>query len=149
HALKKWGTMSLADVIQPAIALAEKGYAVSPTLAEALEVEKDNLGKWDTTKAVFFKDGEPLKAGDPLVMKDLAASMKLIAEQGSDAFYKGAIADQIVQEMSKHQGLISKEDLANYKVAEREPVTGDYRGYQIVSMPPPSSGGIHIIQMLN
>ena len=149
HALKKWGTMSLADVIQPAIALAEKGYAVSPTLAEALEVEKDNLGKWDTTKAVFFKDGEPLKAGDPLVMKDLAASMKMIAEQGSDAFYKGAIADQIVQEMSKHQGLISKEDLANYKVVEREPVTGEYRGYQVVSMPPPSSGGIHIIQMLN
>ncbi|MGO1767614.1 MAG: gamma-glutamyltransferase, partial [Advenella sp.] len=149
HALKKWGTMSLADVIQPAIALAENGYAVSPTLAEALEVEKDNLGKWDSTKAIFFKDGEPLKAGDKLVMKDLAASMKMLAEQGSDAFYKGAIADQIVQEMSKHKGLISKEDLANYKVMEREPVTGEYRGYKIVSMPPPSSGGIHIIQMLN
>lgn len=149
HALKKWGTMPLAEVMQPAIALAEKGYAVSPTLAEALAVEKDNLGKWENTKAIFFKDGEPLKAGEQLVMKDLANSMKMIAEQGSDAFYKGAIAEQIVQEMSKHQGLISKEDLANYKVVEREPVTGDYRGYKVVSMPPPSSGGIHIIQMLN
>lgn len=149
HALKKWGTMPLAEVMQPAIALAEKGYAVSPTLAEALAVEKDNLGKWENTKAIFFKDDEPLKAGEQLVMKDLANSMKMIAEQGSDAFYKGAIAEQIVQEMSKHQGLISKEDLANYKVVEREPVTGEYRGYKVVSMPPPSSGGIHIIQMLN
>src|SRR5690606_12577981 len=109
HALKKWGTMPLAEVIQPAIALAEKGYTVSPTLAEALAVEKDNLGKWENTKAIFFKDDEPLKAGEQLVMKDLANSMKMIAEQGSDAFYKGAIAEQIVQEMSKHQGLISKE----------------------------------------
>ena len=149
HALEKWGTLPLADVIQPAIDLAEKGYPVSPTLAEALAVEKDNLGKWDTTKAIFFKDGEPMKAGDQLVMKDLANSMRLIAKEGKDAFYKGAIADQIVQEMSKHGGLITKEDLANYKVVEREPVTGDYRGYQVVSMPPPSSGGIHIIQMLN
>ncbi len=149
HALEKWGTLPLADVIQPAIDLAEKGYPVSPTLAEALAVEKDNLGKWDTTKAIFFKDGEPMKAGDQLVMKDLANSMRLIAKEGKDAFYKGAIADQIVQEMGKHGGLITKEDLANYKVVEREPVTGDYRGYQVVSMPPPSSGGIHIIQMLN
>lgn len=149
HALKKWGSMPLEQVIQPAIDLAENGYIVSNALAENLAATKESLGKWDTTKAIFFKDGEPLKAGDLLAQKDLAASMRLIAKEGAAAFYQGAIADQIVEEMAKHDGLITKEDLANYKVVEREPVKGTYRGYEVVSMPPPSSGGIHVIQILN
>lgn len=149
HALKKWGSMPLEQVIQPAIELAENGYIVSNSLAENLAATKESLGKWDTTKAIFFRDGEPLKAGDLLVQKDLAESMRLIAKEGADAFYKGKIADQIVAEMGKHDGLITKEDLANYKVVERQPVKGTYRGYEVVSMPPPSSGGIHVIQMLN
>ncbi|NLY33626.1 MAG: gamma-glutamyltransferase [Alcaligenaceae bacterium] len=149
HALKKWGSMPLEQVIQPAIDLAENGYIVSSSLAENLAATKESLGKWETTKAIFFKDGEPLKAGDLLAQKDLAESMRLIAKDGGDAFYKGKIADLIVEEMGKHDGLITKEDLANYKVVEREPVKGTYRGYEVVSMPPPSSGGIHVIQMLN
>ncbi|GAA4410803.1 gamma-glutamyltransferase [Advenella faeciporci] len=149
HALKKWGSMPLEQVIQPAIDLAENGYIVSNALAENLAATKESLGKWDTTKAIFFKEGEPLKAGDLLAQKDLAASMRLIAKEGAAAFYQGAIADQIVEEMAKHDGLITKEDLANYKVVEREPVKGTYRGYEVVSMPPPSSGGIHVIQILN
>lgn len=149
HALKKWGSMSLEQVIQPAIDLAENGYIVSNALAENLAATKESLGKWDTTKAIFFKEGEPLKAGDLLAQKDLAASMRLIAKEGAAAFYQGAIADQIVEEMAKYDGLITKEDLANYKVVEREPVKGTYRGYEVVSMPPPSSGGIHVIQILN
>ncbi|WP_028357288.1 gamma-glutamyltransferase [Brackiella oedipodis] len=149
HALKKWGTMKLADVMQPAIELAEKGFRVSATLADALANSTDHLGKWDNTKAIFYKNGEPLKMGDKLVMTQLAKSLKLIAKNGSDAFYKGPIAKAIVDEMAKHEGLITQEDLANYKVVERQPVSAEYRGYQVVTMPPPSSGGIHIIQMLN
>ena len=149
HAQSQWGSLPLAQVLQPAIELAEQGYEVSPTLGKLLHVEKDNLGQWPSTKAIFFKDDAPLQAGDKLVQKDLAASLKLIAEQGPDAFYKGAIADEIVRDQAAHDGLITKEDLANYQAVEREVVRGTYKGYEIVSMPPPSSGGIHIIQMLN
>ncbi|WP_137937602.1 gamma-glutamyltransferase [Chitinivorax sp. B] len=149
HALKRWGTMSLAEVIAPSIKLAEEGMVVSPTLAKMMEVERDNLGKWDSTREIFFKDGRPLQVGDKLVQKDLAKSLKLIAKEGSKAFYEGPIADQIVAEMQKHGGLISKADLKQYKVAERAPVSGNYRGYKVVSMPPPSSGGTHIVQILN
>lgn len=148
-ALAQWGSLPLAEVMQPAIELAEKGYEVSPTMAKLLQVEKDNLSKWPTTKAIFFDGDEPLATGATLVQKNLAKSLKLIAEEGADAFYKGAIADEIVRDQEAHDGLITKEDLANYEAVEREVVRGDYRGYEIVSMPLPSSGGIHIVQMLN
>jgi len=149
YALKKYGTMRLSDVIAPAITLAEQGYRVSPTLAAFLAAEKDHLGQWNASRAIFFKNGHPLRVGDKLVQKDLAQSLKLISEQGASAFYEGAIAQKIIAEMHLHHGLICAADLKNYKVLEREPVVGTYRGYQVVSMPPPSSGGVHIIQMLN
>lgn len=148
-ALEQWGSLPLADVMQPAIELAEQGYEVSPTMAKLLQVEKDNLGKWPSTKAIFFDGDEPLALGDTLIQKNLAESLKLIAQEGADAFYKGAIADEIVRDQEAHDGLITKEDLASYEAIEREVVRGDYRGYEIVSMPLPSSGGIHIVQMLN
>ena len=149
HALKRWGTKRLADLIAPSIKLAEDGFAVSPTLAKMLAVEKDHLGQWASTRAVFFKGGAPLKAGDRLVQKDLAKSLQLIARHGSKVFYRGEIGDRIVAEMAQHGGLIDRDDLKNYTVEERAPVRGDYRGYTVVSMPPPSSGGTHIIQILN
>lgn len=149
YALQKWGSMSLAQVLAPAIQLAEKGFTVGPILANTLKTEKDNLAQWPQTKAIFFKDGEPLQEGDLLVQKDLAASLKLIAKEGSKAFYEGDIAKKIVAEMEKHQGLISLDDLKGYKVIERQPIEGEYRGYKVVTMPPPSSGGIHLVQMLN
>ncbi|WP_343583706.1 gamma-glutamyltransferase [Herbaspirillum sp.] len=149
HALAKYGTMKLSQVMQPAIELAEKGYTVSPSLALILAAEREHLGQWESSKAIFFKDGRPLQAGEKLVQKDLAKSMRLIAKQGPSAFYEGDIAKKIVAEMDKHGGLISADDLKNYKVVERVPVTGNYRGYQVMSMPPPSSGGVHIIQMMN
>ncbi|EKX94136.1 gamma-glutamyltransferase [Aggregatibacter actinomycetemcomitans Y4] len=149
YALKKWGTMSLAKVVEPTIQLAEKGFTVGPMLAKTLKEEKDNLGKWASSKAIFFKDGEPLKEGDLLVQKDLANSLKLIAKQGAKAFYEGEIAKKIVAEMEKHQGLITMEDLKGYKAIERKPVEGEYRGFKVVTMPPPSSGGIHLVQILN
>jgi len=92
HALNKYGTMKLWEVMAPAIKLANDGYPVSPSLALILAAERDHLGQWDSSKAIFFKDGRPLKAGEKLVQKDLAKSMKLISREGASAFYEGAIA---------------------------------------------------------
>ena len=149
HALSKWGTMPLAHVLQPSIELAEKGYPVSETLAKVLQQETKNMGKWPSTTAIFWKNGAPLKAGDRLVQKDLAHSLRLIAKGGAKAFYQGEIAHKIAADMTKNGNPMTLQDLANYKVVEREPVRGTYRGYQIVTMPPPSSGGIHLVQILN
>ncbi len=149
HALSRWGSMPLARVMAPAIALADKGYPVSVTLAKTLDQEKKNMGRWPATQAVFWRNGAPLQSGQRLVQKDLAQSLRLISQQGAKAFYEGAIAQKIVAEMAPHANALSLQDLRDYKVAEREPVRGSYRGYQIVTMPPPSSGGAHLIQILN
>ena len=149
HALSRWGSMPLARVMAPAIALADKGYPVSVTLAKTLDQEKKNMGRWPATQAVFWKNGAPLQTGQRLVQKDLAQSLRLISQQGAKAFYEGAIAQKIVAEMAPHANALSLQDLRDYKVAEREPIRGSYRGYQIVTMPPPSSGGAHLIQILN
>lgn len=149
-ALEKYGTLPLNKVVQPAIKLAKQGIVVNDALADDLKTYgSEVLPNHENSKAIFWKDDEPLKKGDKLVQANLAKSLEMIAEKGPDAFYKGAIADQIAQEMSKNGGLMTKEDLANYKAVERTPISGDYRGYQVFSMPPPSSGGIHIVQILN
>lgn len=149
HALSRWGSMPLSTVMAPAIALADKGYPVSITLAKTLSQEKKNMGKWPATQAIFWKNGAPLQAGEPLVQKDLAQSLRLISQQGAKAFYQGEIAQKIAAEMAPHTNAITLQDLRDYKVVEREPVRGTYRGYQIVTMPPPSSGGAHLLQILN
>lgn len=148
-ALNKWGSMNLEQVLAPAIKLAEEGFVVSDTLAKILQAEADNLKKWPASKAIFFNGDAPLKSGERLVQKDLAQSLNKIAKEGSSAFYKGDIAKAIVAEMQKHGGMIQLQDLASYKAIERETIYGEYRGYQVVSMPPPSSGGIHLLQILN
>lgn len=149
HALKQWGTMPLGKVIAPAAALADKGFPVSETLAKILDQEKKNMGQWPATRAIFWKNGEPLKAGDALVQKDLAASLRLIGQQGARAFYQGSIAQKIAAETAPHAGAVTLADLRDYQVVERAPTTGTYRGYQVVTMPPPSSGGPHLVQILN
>ncbi|MEJ7137295.1 gamma-glutamyltransferase [Amphibiibacter pelophylacis] len=149
HALKRWGSLPLDKVMAPAIELADKGYPVSETLAKVLGQEKKTMAKSDATQAIFWRNGEPMKVGDLLVQKDLAQSMRLIAKDGASAFYTGPIGEKIVAEMAKAGGLITADDLKNYKVVERKPITGSYRGYQVVTMPPPSSGGIHLVQILN
>ena len=149
YALKKWGTMPLSKVLEPAIKLADKGFIVSDVLAQTLKEEKSTLGKWSSSKAIFFKNGEPLKSGDLLVQKDLAKSLRLIAKQGAKAFYQGEIATKIAKEMQSHGGTMTLGDLKAYKVVERQPIIGDYRGYKVVTMPPPSSGGVHLIEILN
>ncbi|ONG19246.1 gamma-glutamyltransferase, partial [Escherichia coli] len=149
-ALDKYGTMPLNKVVQPAFKLARDGFIVNDALADDLKTYgSEVLPNHENSKAIFWKEGAPLKKGDKLVQANLAKSLEMIAENGPDEFYKGTIAEQIAQEMQKNGGLITKEDLAAYKAVERTPISGDYRGYQVYSMPPPSSGGIHIVQILN
>lgn len=148
-ALRQYGTMSLKELIAPSIELAEQGFEVTPYLAQVLEASGDQLGRWPSSRAIFFNGERPLRAGEKLIQKDLAESLRLIAQQGPKAFYEGEIAKKIVAEMKNHGGMITSDDMKNYQAVERQAVTGTYRGYQVVSMPPPSSGGVHVIQMLN
>ncbi len=148
--LKKYGTISLKRALKPAIEFAEKGFLVDRELRESLIASKKRMQASKASMEIFFKeDGEPYEVGELLIQKDLARSLRLIAEHGADAFYKGQIADLIVADMEANGGLITKEDLAAYKPAIRKPIHGNYRGYDIYSMPTPSSGGIHIVQILN
>ena len=149
HALARHGTLPLPVVMAPAIRLARQGFPVSADLARMLEAQRERLGAWPAARAIFFRAGRPLAAGERLVQKDLARSLALIARQGPRAFYQGDIGRRIAAEMAHRGGLITLADLGRYRVVERAPVVGSYRGYQIVSMPPPSSGGTHIVQMLN
>jgi len=150
HTQQKYGTLPLKTVMAPAIELADKGLIVSHPLSWSLMQAQKRLSAHPASKRYFFKPGgKPWQAGERWRQKDLAATLRRIASKGADGFYKGKTANLIVAEMQRNGGLISHEDLAGYQVVEREPVTGTYRGYEIVSMPPPSSGGIHLVQMLN
>jgi gamma-glutamyltranspeptidase/glutathione hydrolase len=149
-ALEKYGTISLERALKPAIEFAESGFPVDTELRESLISAKKRMQASEASMKYFFKDGgQPYDVGELLVQKELAQTLKLIAEEGKDAFYKGAIADKIVAVMEARGGLISKEDLAKYAPVIRKPIHGNYRGYDIYSMPPPSSGGVHIVQILN
>lgn len=143
------GRLPLAQVMQPAIDLAEQGYTVSASLASELVLRGDVMRHFPGTAAVFFPDGRPLKAGDRLVQKDLGWTLRQIAGQGERAFYEGEVARRLIAEMHRGHGLMTAADLKGFKVRHRQPVVGTYRGHKIVSMPPPSSGGAHIIEMLN
>ena len=151
-ALTKYGTMSWEEVLEPSIKLAEEGFAVPYDLANILASSryKKRLSSNIAAAASYYKkDKSNYEAGEILKLPDLAWTLKQLAEYGPDAFYKGEIAKKIVQEMERNKGLITFEDLENYKAIERSPLEGTYKGFRIVSMPPASSGGVHLIQMLN
>ncbi|NJO94548.1 MAG: gamma-glutamyltransferase [Hydrococcus sp. RM1_1_31] len=149
-ALEKYGTISLERAIAPAIRLAEKGFPVDEDLKYSLIFAKKQMQANPASRTIFYKqDGSPYQTGEILVQKDLAKSLRLIAKEGKKAFYQGEIADKMVSEMKDNNGLITKEDLTKYRSLIRQPVRGTYRGYQVYSMPPASSGGVHLIQMLN
>ncbi len=149
-AQERYGSMPLAKVLEPAIRLAEDGMVVSADLAQSLNKRRKRLEAWPETMKIFFKsDGSAYRAGERLVQKDLAWSLKQIAEHGAQAFYQGAIAEKIAADMKARGGPITLDDLKAYKPVVREPVRGSYRGYEIASMPPPSSGGVHLVQILN
>jgi gamma-glutamyltranspeptidase/glutathione hydrolase len=150
-ALERYGSWPLRRVMAPAITLAKQGFIVNSSLANDLaHYGKEVLIAHPNSKAIFYKaNGQPYAQGEKLTQPQLAHSLELIAKQGPRAFYQGAIAFQIAAEMQQRGGLITKADLAAYRAVERRPVAGSYRGYQIFSMPPPSSGGVHIIEILN
>lgn len=143
----KYCKLPMEKLIQPAIDLAEKGFAITEQEANLLNNNKQNFQKHNQSSIVFVKD-IPWKAGDLLVQKDLAETLKLIQKQGLKGFYEGKTAELLVSEMKKGNGIISSEDLKNYKVAERKALEFDYKGNQVVSMPLPSSGGLLLAQML-
>lgn len=149
-ALEKFGTLSLAEALQPAIRLAREGFIVNPRFSRGIESRARVLGKWESSRKVFFKkDGSYYKPGDRFKQPHLAATLQRIAENGRAGFYEGRTAALIVAEMGRNKGIITLEDLRTYQPVIRKPVQGTYRGYDIYSMSPPSSGGIHIIQILN
>ena len=149
-ALKEHGTMTREQVLAPAIRLAEEGITVTPGFSDSLQGLAERLRKWPSTAKIFYHaDGSPLQPGETFKQPELAASLRRIAEQGRDGFYQGETAEKIIAAIKDAGGTMTAEDLRDYRAVKREPVRGDYRGYQIVSMPPPSSGGIHIIQILN
>jgi gamma-glutamyltranspeptidase/glutathione hydrolase len=147
---QRHGRLPWRRLIEPAIRLAEAGIPVSADLARSLQAAQERLVPWPASRKAFFKaDGSAYRPGETLVQPDLATSLRLIAEQGFQAFYEGEIARKLVADMAAHDGLITLTDLKNYRAVVRAPVRGTYRGYEILSMPPPSSGGVHLIQMLN
>lgn len=146
---KKYGKLSLKTILNPAIEIAEKGFPVYPQLAAAIMERRDILAHFAGSRKLLAPNGQWLKEGDTLIQKDLGWSLRQIQKQGLDAFYKGIIAQKIVAEMTRGMGLVSLEDLKEYEVKERKAIEGTYRNFKIYAMPPPSSGGVHIIQMLN
>lgn len=150
---KKFGSMKWADLISPSIALLEKGVVVDKTLNGQITDMYGNIEKSPTPgffQKTYLKDGLPIEPGQPYRNGDLIKTYKLVAKKGASVFYKGELADKIAAAYAKHAGgWITKKDLAGYAVTMREPIEGTYRGYKIASVPPPSSGGLTIIEILN
>jgi gamma-glutamyltranspeptidase/glutathione hydrolase len=147
---QKLGRLPWKQLLEPAIKQARDGIAVTYDLANFLSTRKNYLCRTQAACEYYYKaGGVPYEAGEVFVQPDLARTLELIAEQGADAFYKGEIAKLIVAEMERGGGLVDAESLAAYRPAFREAVSGNYRAYEVVTMPPPSSGGVHILQMLN
>ena len=150
HAHQRFGRLPWKRLLVPAIVLARDGIVVTRDLAAQLERRKERNCRNAATCGYFYKqNGTPYAFGERLVQSDLAATLELIADQGPDAFYKGAIAAKIVAEMEAGGGLIDMASLAAYKPVIRDAIRTNYRGYEVVTMPPPSSGGVHVLQMLN
>jgi len=150
HAHEKYGRLSRRAVMAPAIKLAAKGFPTTFYAASMTEDYRDRICAEPAGCAELFKEGgASYLPGETMRRRDLAKVLKAVAGKGRDGFYKGWVADLIADDMAANGGLITRDDLLNYKVVERTPVTGTYRGYEVHSMPPPSSGGVHIIQMLN
>jgi gamma-glutamyltranspeptidase / glutathione hydrolase len=144
------GRFTLADLAAPAIAMARDGIAFSDDRAESFPNEQARLARWPSTAKIFIRgDGSLLALGDPLVQSDLAGTLETIARDGPRTFYEGAIAEKLVAALKAAGGVMTLDDLKAYRAVERTPLRGSYRGYDIVSMPPPSSGGVELIEMLN
>ena len=144
------GKLTLAELIEPAITLARNGVEIVDDVADTLPLAQPRIARWQSSAPVFLNsDGTVLMPGQDLLQPDLAITFRAIASDGPKGFYEGPVAEKIVAAVRKAGGIMTTDDMKNYRAILREPVRGTYRGYDIVSMPPPSSGGVHLIEMLN
>lgn len=148
-ALRKYGTRSLADVSAKAIEIAEKGFAVSPTFSSINKDEYERLAKNSGEETCYLNNGFPYEPGELFRNPDLARTLKLIAANGAGEFYRSELAGKIVAAVRGKGGILTSEDLASYQAVEVQPLVGFYKGYTIVTAPPPASGGLHLLQFLN
>lgn len=150
YASKKYGSIAWEKLLKPAEKIARHGIYIDDDRVRIFSKEGPVLtGNGETCKVYFKRGCQPYQAGDLIVQQDLANTLAIIGKHGADGFYKGEIADKIVHAMKNGGGFISAADLARYRAREVEPISGTFKGYQIFTMPPPSSGGVHLIQMLN
>ena len=147
--LRRFGTMSLADVMQPAIRHAARGYFATPYLHECISDSASDMLKDKAISAIYLPKAEPLKAGERVVQAEYAQTLTYISQHGADALYHGPLGDVLVEYMTKNGGFIRKDDLTNYRTVERQPIRCDYRGWEILGPPPPAASGVHITEMLN
>ncbi len=148
-ALEKYGSLPLHEIIQPAIDLAENGFVMDYRMVDFVNAYHKEFMKYPSSKKIYTKDGNKFDENDKLIQKDLAGTLNLIKYSGKAGFYEGRTAGLISQQAKENGGYISLEDLANYEPKERKPLTGNYRGFKVISMGPPSSGGVALIQTLN
>ncbi len=146
---KKFGKLSLKKVMEPAITFADQGFPMYSSLSKYIDEKKDLLILFPETRKIFLPNGEIPTPGQLFIQKELAESLRLISKHGEKAFYTGEIADALIEEMKVGAGILKKKDLEDYKVIKREAIGTEYRTYKIFGMPPPSSGGVHIIEILN
>ena len=149
YAREKFGTQPRASLLKPAIQLAKQGFTLTQGDQDILQTAIEAFRKDPATAAIFLNHGQPFKVGDKLVQKDLAKTLQAISQRGADGFYKGPVAESIAQSSKLGGGIITLADLAKYRTRELAPIECDYRGYHVVSAPPPSSGGVVICEMLN
>ncbi|NDG50205.1 MAG: gamma-glutamyltransferase, partial [Rhodospirillales bacterium] len=142
------GKLAWAELVEPARALAEKGFEVTDAMAEDLSASAELLGANAAARRIFLRDGKYYTAGDTLRQPELAATLGRMQAEGPGEFYTGRTAELLAADMAAHGGLITKSDLAGYRAVERAVLRGEYRGYELITMPPPSSGGIALLQML-
>jgi gamma-glutamyltranspeptidase / glutathione hydrolase len=147
--LQRFGTMSLADVMQPAIKHAARGFAATPYLHECIVDGAKEMRKDSAISAIYLPNGKPLEAGDRVLQSEYAETLSYISRHGEAALYRGPLGDVLVDYMKAQGGFVTREDLTSYKTVERSPVRADYRGWEILGPPPPAASGVHIAQMLN
>ena len=148
HIASKYGRLPLRTTLAPAIKLAREGFEVYPRLERGYGSRREVMERYAGTRAVFLADGTPPKAGEILKQPDLAHTLELLAEKGRDGFYKGEIAEKLLKGVAEEGGKWTAADLASYQVREREPLRFNYRGWDVITAPPPSSGGVALAQML-
>ncbi|HUZ45551.1 MAG TPA: gamma-glutamyltransferase [Terriglobia bacterium] len=149
RAEREYGKLGLRRVMEPAIRLARDGFPVSYWTSQSIKNHRALLSKFEESRRIFLRDGNLYQPGDRLRQPELARTLRMVARDGPSSFYRGAIAQEIVATMQKYGGIISSGDLAAYRAKEREPLEGHFRGYEVLAPPPPSSGGVALVEMLN